>query len=302
MGTSLELTIVSSTTSGGPEAEQKILAEIDRLEQIFSVYLPESELNLWQRSYQDPVQVSNELATVLEAAERWRKASDGAFLPVVEALTRVWRDVELRQQEAEPTLAVHVNVQEPMWEVDLGKGIATRLTQHPASLNAIAKGYIVDRAVEVARQVDSVKKVLVNIGGDLRHWGEGAAIVAISDPTRDAENSKPLCHIRISNQAVATSGGYRRGFRVGGVLHSHVFDPHSEKPAVEVRSSSLIATTAMEADILATILGVRSPEAGLEFASRNHGCGAFVVDSMGKHHQNEIWIRAVCGDEALKQK
>ena len=297
LGTSLEITVGSGKSTAGPQAESRILAEIDRLEKVFSVFQMDSELNQWQKSYGEAIPVSNDLAIVLEAAERWRKVSNGTFLPIVEALTRAWKNAELTQADNVPDKDVRIDPLAPMWEIDLENLVATRLTRHPASLNAIAKGYIVDRAVEVAIQIDSVKKVMVNIGGDLRHLGEGEAIVAITDPEYDAENARPLCHVRISNQAVATSGGYRRGFRVDGMWHSHVFDPISEKPTIEVRSSSLIASSAMEADILATILGVLPPKSGLDFASRN-GAGALVVDMKGDSHQNERWSKARCSDGA----
>jgi len=286
LGTSLEIQVGSRSKTAGREVEDQVLAEIDRLEGIFSVYRADSEFNLWQATRSVAVPVSSELAFVLSESEQWRTESNGAFLPVVEALTKVWRE---RALGALHDKLVDLDPSQPMWEVDLPALTATRLTEHPASLNAIAKGFIVDRCVEVAREVESVKQVLINIGGDLRHWGVGAAQVAVANPNDGAENSQPLCTVNLSNKAMATSGGYRRGFTVDGQRHSHIFDPVNMKPAINVKSVSCIAKTAMEADILATILGVLLPEEGLAFADRNDSVGAFVVGKTGNCYQNKAW-------------
>jgi thiamine biosynthesis lipoprotein len=286
LGTSLEIVVVLGRISAGAEAEKRILDEIDRLERIFSVYQPESELNRWQATRGIAVPVSHDLSTVLAEAEQWRERSNGAFLPIVESLTRAWRDKESGKSTLEMP---HIEPALPMWEVDIKASTATRLTAHPASLNAIAKGYIIDRAVEVAREVEGVRQVMINIGGDLRHWGAGAARVDVSDPANAADNAPPLCTVKISNQAIATSGGYRRGFSVDGNWYSHIFDPAESKPVSKLRVSSLIAESAMRADILATILGVLRPNDGLAFIEGLDSVGALVVDSAGNCNQNAYW-------------
>ena len=286
LGTSFELDLVSQSASDSLETERRILAEIDRLETVFSVYLADSELNQWQTTRGVAAPVSRDLAIVLAEAERWRGLSNGAFLPTVESLTRAWRDKEAGNDlrslpELDPSLA--------MWNVDLERLTATRLTDHPASLNAIAKGYIIDQAIAVAREVEGVRQAMVNIGGDLKHWGTGAVRVDIADPSHTEENTPPLCAVIISNQAIATSGGYRRGFTVDGKWYSHIFDPAESKPASKLRISSLIADSAMYADILATIVGVLPPEDGLAFIEGLDSVGALVVDNVGNCSRNAYW-------------
>jgi len=290
LGTSLEIVVSSTKPGGGQEAERRILAEIERLEAIFSIYRKESEFNLWQATQGTPVSVSADLAFVLDAAETWRKLSNGAFLPTVETLTRVWKEKQGGDAEqAHPEL----DLSSELWAVDKVALTAIRLTDLPASLNAIAKGYIVDRSVEVAHEVEGVRQVLVNIGGDLRHWGEGAVQVNVADPSQPAENAIPLSVVQISNQAIATSGGYRRGFNVDGAIYSHIFDPYKRIPKERLGSSSAIAKTAMLADIFATILSVLPPEAGLKLADETDSVGAFVVEGAGSYLQNNYWTRCL---------
>ncbi len=121
LGTSMELQVVGCD---GPMAEEAALAEIDRLEAIFSRFRSDSEFARWERTFDEDVPVSGELAEVLLAAERYREATEGAFDPVMAPGGG------------------------PRWTV---RGeIARRLTPRTASLHALAKGYIVDRAAEAA--------------------------------------------------------------------------------------------------------------------------------------------------------
>ena len=58
------------------------------------------------------------------------------------------------------------------------------VTDCPISLNAIAKGYIVERACDVAmRSGKGVRGLVLNVGGDLRVCGELTRTVGIADPS-----------------------------------------------------------------------------------------------------------------------
>lgn len=288
LGTSLDLRITGKTENAGPAAECRVLEEIDRLDAIFSTYRTDSEFMQWQRTQDVAVSVSHDLASVLAEAEYWRAASNGAFLPVVEEWTRYWRQRECGHCNRDNP---QIDIASPLWVIDLKRSGATRLTRHAASLDAIAKGYIIDRAVDKAIEGHEVLSVLVNIGGDLKHCGAGSMTVSVSDPRMPAENGSPLCTLRISNQAVATSGGYRRGFLIEGESYSHIFDPRLGKPIETLKSSSVIAPTAMQADIFATIVGVLSPNDGLAFADRFQSVGVLTVDDVGDCHRNKFWNR-----------
>ena len=139
LGTSMELVVVADDRAAAERAEERAWSLIERLERTFSVYRQDSELNRWQASHDEDRAVSPELAKVLQAAERWRAVSEGAFLPTVESVTRVWRARERGEaaSEFEP-----LDPDRPLWEVDVKACVARRLTRHPASLNALAKGYI----------------------------------------------------------------------------------------------------------------------------------------------------------------
>jgi thiamine biosynthesis lipoprotein len=284
LGTSLEILATVESDAAWSEVVGAVLARIDTLEAIFSCYKPESEFMRWQQTRDESLPVSRELAIVLDAAERFRSTSKNAFCPIADALADEWKDGRTTQPQ------VH-NV--PLWSVDLANGTATRHTHRRATLNAIAKGFIIDEAVQVAFSSQGVTQALVNIGGDLKHLGNEQVQIQITDPTSDGENAKPLQIVRLSNQAIATSGGYRRGYWVDGVWHSHVFDPISGRPTEAMSSTSVIAETAMEADAVATVAGVLPERDAIDYVNSLNRVGVLIVNAEGAITSNEAWNRHI---------
>lgn len=253
LGTSMELQLVG-TPDAISQAEVAALVEIDRLEAIFSAFREEGEFARWERTFDEDVPVSSELAEVLREAERWREATGGAFDPVMAPGGG------------------------PRWTV---RGeTARRLTPRKASLHALAKGFIVDRAAAVARAVAGVDAVLLNVGGDLRHLGPGTVTVAIADPFAPYENAEPLARVGIGNQGVATSGTYRRG--------AHLIDPRTGEPADRIASATVVADRAADADALATACFVLPPREGLALADRL-GFALLLVLPDRKRRANRAW-------------
>ena len=280
LGTSLEIQAVVGRTKTWDLAFDAALNRIDELELVFSIFKPESEFMRWQRTQGEEVAVSRELAFVLDAAERYRQTTANAFCPVADALSNAWREGKTLPE---------VSVEHPLWSVDLDQQTAIRHTSLPASLNAIAKGYIVDQVATEISQIPDVRQALVNIGGDLRHIGEKSVPVKITDPSNGAENAPPIVTLVISNQAVATSGGYRRGFFKDGEWQSHIFDPRLGAPSPPGQSVSAIACTAMEADAVATIAGVLPVEDALRFVDSLNQVGVLIVSHLGHFRSNSYW-------------
>ncbi len=290
LGTSLEIQVIGEQIESGPRAETAILGEIDRLELIFNAYNPQSELSRWQRSFGEEIAVSSELAQVLASAQSWKERTSGAFNPAVEAFTRLWKGFEAKNEIAARELeALLAQMDGPLWSVDLERRTATRRTNLPVTLNSIAKGFIIDRAAEMGASVEGVRQVLVNIGGDIRHIGIAQVTVSVADPRADAENAIPSCQISLSNQGIATSGDYRRGFQVGNRWFSHLFDPRTGFPVEVAIGVSVVAPDALSADVLATTFSVLSPADSVAFADSLESVGVFWISPNGAHGSNDFW-------------
>ena len=295
LGTSLELQVVASSLAVARRAESEMLAEIDRLEPILSGWSASSELSIWQTTFGVDVPVSSDLGHVLESAERWRIVTNGAFDPAAVSLVELLRDTPAGappQDDDASRRALasrRAALNRPLWSVDRERGTARRLTRLTVSLDAIAKGYIVDRAAERARATDGVSQLLLNIGGDLRHVGPLSIRAAVTDPHAPADNAPPLAVVRIRDEALATSGGYRREFVSNGRRVSHIVDPRIGEPAERIASASVIAPDCATADALSTAFSVMQPHESVALADSLPGVGCLLVERDGTITTNDFW-------------
>ena len=295
LGTSLELQVGARAERSAQRATEVALAEIDRLEPLFSRYNPQSELSRWQAQRGVPTPLSPELLEVLHLSQQWQERSKGTFHPGVESLTQLWKAAQARGTlPTESDLArVREYLADPLWELDRVSKTACFQTRCAITLNAIAKGYIVDQACFAASQVPGVQDVLLSIGGDLRAIGSHTHRVGIADPNQDAENAPVCCTIGLRDAALATSGGYRRGFLIEGRRYSHLLDPRTGWPVEQIVSASVVAPTTTEADVLATVCSLLHPEESLELAQSVPSCAIFLVTQEGRRYQNARWTTLV---------
>ncbi len=292
MGTSLEFRVRAESSGVAQAAEERVLREIDRLTAIFSGYDPASELSRWQDRRPDSGEVSAELFEVLQACDVWTKKSGGAFDPRAEALTRLWsRCAGLdRRPSAAELSRVRALMNPPAWKLDPATRTAERLSDCPLSLNGIAKGYIVGRACEAALDgYRDVKGVLLNVGGDLRVFGDFSRTVGIVAPWADSESSEPLVWIEVKNRSVATSGSSQRGLLIGGKWHSHVFDPRTGQPVERVASATVVAPRSIDADALAKACCVLEPEQSLRLIHSLPETDCLIVMASGKIVRSNGW-------------
>ena len=292
MGTSMELTVRADDAGAARRAEDRALREIDRLSAIFSNHDPSSEFRRWQAGPLGPSKVSAELFELLAQSDAWRERSGGAFDPRVQALSRLWSDAERldRLPARAELVAASTRSSRPAWRLDARAGLAERLSDAPLTLDAIAKGYIVERACNAALAGDpAVRGLTLNVGGDLRVQGDPARLIAVASPRLGSETTEPLAWVEVKDRAVATSGQKHRGYRVEGRWYSHILDPRTGEPASSVLAATVIAGRSSDADALDTILNVLPPAEGLRLADSLPGVACLIVDADGRLHRNAAW-------------
>jgi thiamine biosynthesis lipoprotein len=129
-------------------------------------------------------------------------------------------------------------------------------------LGGIAKGYAIDRAVDHLRTA-GVHGAMVELGGDLACFGRQADGEPWRVDVRHPQHPDNLARIRVIDAAVATSGNYARYTEIAGRRYSHILDPRNCFPADAAESVTIVAPSAMIADIWATAISVLGTE-GLE--------------------------------------
>ena len=154
-------------------------------------------------------------------------------------------------------------------------------------LGGIAKGYAVDQAVAAMTSL-GIRGGVVDAGGDLRCFGsrpDGQSWkVAVRDPFHAADASAPpLATLRVHDAAVCTSGNYFRYVQIQGRRYSHIIDPrpgpHMGMPAEAAPSVTVVAPTAIVADMWATALSVLGA-GGLSLLPPEAHIEAMVVEGM----------------------
>lgn len=145
-------------------------------------------------------------------------------------------------------------------------------------LGAVAKGLAVDTA---ARELEPFRDFAIDAGGDLYFGGVNPQgepwSVGIRHPRRDGELIESM---RVSNQAVCTSGDYERRVSagVGSQGEHHILDARTGVSPGGVASVTVVASGAMLADALATAAFVLGPNEGIELLDRM-GVGGLMFTS-----------------------
>jgi thiamine biosynthesis lipoprotein ApbE len=293
MGTAVEVQLVLTGTDADAEGRSYISAAIDemvRLQNVFSSVDPSSEFSRWARN--DITEISAELSQVLSESANWQHSSGGRFNPAVAELTEFWNNAQRvgTMPDAASAQRVADAIASPRWQTGPHGAVEQLGDCSRCTLNAFAKGWIVDRAVEHLTKHHTVRTVTVNAGGDLRRSGADPLIVGIENPFRPFDNEPPIAAISVSNAAVATSGSARKGFRIGGKNFGHVVDPRCGWPVEGIISLSVVADTAATADAIATVLGVQSPHEAIAEANEM-GIAVFLVTEHGEQLRSEAWHR-----------
>ncbi|MFC4639469.1 FAD:protein FMN transferase [Deinococcus hohokamensis] len=290
LGTEVELQVVAATRPQAEEAERAALDELERLNAVLSRFDARSQ---WRRLLArpgEPVPVSSDLQAVMHLSEHWRQVSGGAFHPGADALGALWAAAAGRGHEPDPAeLEGVIRAMEPPLWTPHPDGRVTVHAQVPLGLNALAKGYVVDRMAERAFELPGVQAVLVNAGGDLRTLGGRGLNVAVADPFTARDDAPPLTRVRVRDGALATSGGAHRGWRVGERWLPHLLDPRTGQPVTAVRGVTVLAPLAVTADALATALSVLDVPSGLALADRTRGAAALIVTEGGFQHTSLHW-------------
>ena len=152
-------------------------------------------------------------------------------------------------------------------------------------LGGIAKGYAVDRSIELLARA-GIRNALVSAGGDTRVMGkrrEWPWQVGIRDPRKDGIVSM----IPLEDAAISTSGDYERFFEQDGVRYHHILNPGTGDSAREVHSASVIGMQATDTDALSTSVFVLGVNKGLALINRIPDTEAIIIDNRGLLHYSD---------------
>ncbi|MGV8909739.1 MAG: FAD:protein FMN transferase [Propionicimonas sp.] len=286
LGTDVEIR-VDAEPGAALAADAAAVGEFERLTPVFTVYDESSELARWRRGDLD--RCSAELTQVLAAAQWWYEASGGAFHPAIAPLRLRWLAAAAADQLPDPAELAELVAACSALPFSVSDGQVHRLADcSGVDLNAVAKGFVVDRAAAAAFAVPGVDAVMINAGGDLRHLGAGSVLVGIEDPLPDVAKTGPRWRLQLSDAGLATAGAPRQGFRIAGQTLSDVLDPRTGWPVTHTITASVIAGDTMTADAVSTVLAVLAPADAVARAD-TEGWACLLVAPDGSARQSSAW-------------
>src|SRR5207247_1852567 len=122
----------------------------------------------------------------------------------------------------------------------------------------IAKGFAVDRAVEILKR-KRVMAGIVNAGGDLRVFGSASQVVHVRHPKQP---NRAAGAVRLRERAIATSGIYFAHTKNRGRWVSPILDGRTGRAACDFISVTVGAAKCMTADAMTkAVVGLRREDA-----------------------------------------
>ena len=280
LGTAVTVTVVHTDADEARAMVEEALSEMERLEGVFSRYRAETHVARLNREGR-VTDAPGELIEVVSSALDYSRMTGGAFdvtvAPVLNLYVSRFAVTEVPPTDAEVSAAMALVGWQGL-RVD-GNTIALERPGMAVTLDAIAKGFVVDRAVSTLTAAGA-DRVIVEAGGDMatRADGDDPWRVAIQNP-HDPRGSLGVVQLR--GESLASSGDYMQYFTPDRRLN-HTIDPRTGRSPEHSSGSSVRAPTAMDADALSTSVFVLGPREGIALLDRMERVEGMLVTKTGE--------------------
>ncbi|WKV12708.1 FAD:protein FMN transferase [Marivirga harenae] len=260
--------------------------EIDSLLRKFdlslSTYLQNSEIVQFNKS--DSLQFQSPyFYPVLRKSKEIYEASGGAFDPTVYPFIEAWgfgpEKVDFPDSSRIEEIKKYVGFSYILFDK---KKVKKEKEKVSLDFNAIAQGYSIDVLYDF---LDSkgIKNMMVELGGELRVKGENENgdfwAIGIDDPQQEVgQQPERVAIIHLDNEAISTSGNYRKFFVYEGKKYGHSINPKTGYPIQrDIISATVVAPSCMEADAWSTAFMVTGLEEAKKILSSQDHLEAFFI-------------------------
>jgi len=269
-----------------------------------SAYVPNSILSRLNNN--DPEVVADSIfGTIFKKAMEVSTRTDGAFDITVGPLVNAWgfgfSKRESVNQEMVDSLLQLVGYKKIRMKD--GRMIKTD-PRIRVDFDAIAQGYSSDWLAKYLED-KGITNYLIDVGGEVLGHGtkpDGQIwSVAIEMPAKNALDERKIQAIlSLRDQAISTSGNYRKYYEENGVRYSHTIDPSNGYPVRHnLLSVSVLAGDCITADAYATAFMVMGLDKAKKFLSENRDIEAYFISD---NQQGGFAIFYTPGFEKLLKK
>ena len=280
MACQFEVALNTGQYPHGTAAAVAALDIVDRLEQQMTVFRDDSDISeLNAAAFAGPVEVEPRLFEILSLGVRLFHDTQGAYDLTAGPLSRAWGFYRRagRVPSSDELREAMSRVGTDKLDLDpTQRTVRFRVPEMEINLGSIGKGYALDRAAEVMLE-HGIEHYLLHGGqssvlarGSRGRFSSPEAAsregwwIGIRHPLRPNQR---IAEVRVLNQALATSGSAVQFFLHQGRRYGHILDPRTGRPAEGTLSTTVVASTAAEADALSTACYVLGREAALELCS-----------------------------------
>jgi len=226
-----------------------VIAHIDSLANVFG----DGELAKINSGHR--MKVSSELKEMLEVGIKMGKLSGGAFDVTIYPLMKCWHF--FRDQYVPTDSEILAALQRVDYrKIEFRHDTLVLPEGYGIDLGGLAKGYAVESAIKVLKDM-GVRRALVNGGGEIGVIGSWK--IGIRHPRQQDEI---IDTFTLVDAYVATSGDYERYFVKDGKYYHHILDPRTGLPAMELVSVTVVDTSGVWADAIATAVFVLGEDKG----------------------------------------
>ena len=254
MGSPCELQLFATEDAEAQRAISAVVADVERLEQLYSRYRDSSFLSSINRvaAVGGSIAVDAETAGLLNYADACFHESDGLFDITSGVLRRAWNFASgcLPDRAQIEKLLSTVGWDKVRWEPPV---LNFPLPGMELDLGGVVKEYAADRSASLCREM-GVASGMVNLGGDISIVGprpDGDTWrIGLQHPRTRGDMMGTL---RLHNGGLASSGDYERCIVIDGVHYGHILNPRTGWPVREMAAVSVVADFCLVAGSAATI-------------------------------------------------
>ena len=283
LGTEISVYLWHDDVDEGQRLVESVFTETARIDELMSTYKVSSRITVVNEIAADrPVDAGSELYSLIERSLDISTLTGGAFDITYESVGQHYDFREGRRPDGATIELERERIGYRLVELDAGSN-SVRFLKPGVRINlgGIAKGYVVERGVDILRRA-GVTNAIVTAGGDSRLLGDRRGrpfMVGIRDPRVDGEVA---ISVPLEDEAISTSGDYERYFEQDGVRYHHIIRPSTGKPAGGVHSATVIGPDAVMTDALSTSVFVMGVDRGLRLIADLPDYESIVIDADGQ--------------------
>jgi len=274
LGTVVEVQIRETDRKKAETSIEKAFSEIKRIDDLFSTYNEDS--HVWKLNHNQAtlINVVPEIFSLMVICDSIFNLTYGSFDVSLNKLVTTWGfDGDDPSLPSDDKLSGALfnsgwNNIELLEENSFKRPAGTEL-----NFGAIAKGYAVDKAVNVLIKL-GINSALVNAGGEIKTIGDDW-VIGIRHPRNQ---NQIIEKVNPGGMSVATSGDYEKYFELDGKRYHHILNPKTGYPADSLISVTVLNKSCTIADALATAVFVLGQAKGMRLIENLPGTEVMIID------------------------